>query len=359
MLSEGVPEPLGLTLDQGGANIAVMAARARSVMLCLFDAEGAREVGRITLSARTGDVFHGYVTGIAAGTRYGLRAAGAYDPASGDRYDLAKLLLDPYAIALDRPFRLDPAMMTFGAETAGVMPKGIATAVAAAPSPSRPRTPWAESVIYELHVRGFTRLNPAVQEAMRGTFAALGHPAVIAHLAGLGITAVEVMPSAAWIDERHLGPLGLRNYWGYNPVALMAPDPRLAPGGFAEIRAAVAALHAAGLEMILDVVLNHTGEGDETGPTLSLRGLDNRGYYRLLVADPSRYVNDTGCGNTLALDRPGALRLAIDALRFWTRETGSTAFALILQRHSAAAMTALMPLRHCFRQSLRTRSCAS
>ncbi len=324
--TEGAPEPLGLALDEGGANIAVAAARATSVMLCLFDARGERELERIALPARTGDVFHGHVAGVQEGARYGLRAAGPYDPARGDRYDPAKLLLDPYATAIDRPFRLDPAMMTAGAETAPVMPKAIATAAGPRPSAGRPRIAWAESVIYEAHVRGFTRLHPDIPEAIRGTFAALGHPAAIAHLSRLGITAVEVMPSAAWIDERHLGPLGLSNYWGYNPVAPMAPDPRLAPGGFAEIRQAVAALHAARIEMILDVVLNHTGEGDEWGPTLSLRGLDNRGYYRLLPADPARYVNDTGCGNTLALDRPGPLRLAMDALRLWASETGLDGF---------------------------------
>ncbi|MGH7105919.1 MAG: glycogen debranching protein GlgX, partial [Acetobacteraceae bacterium] len=326
MLTEGRPEPLGLTLDESGANIAVAAARAASVSLCLFDAEGERERVRIRLPGRTGSVFHGHLTGVEAGARYGLRAEGAYDPRTGDRYDPAKLLIDPYATALDRTLRLDPAMMTFGAETAEVMPKAIA-APAPAPFPDdRPGIPWADSVIYELHVRGFTRTHPAVPEAIRGTFAALGHPAVIAHLSGLGVTAVEVMPSAAWIDERHLGPIGLTDYWGYNPVALMAPDPRLAPGGFAEIRAAVAALHAVGIEMFVDVVLNHTGEGDERGPTLSLRGLDNRGYYRLSPEDRARYVNDSACGNTLALDRPAPLRLAMDALRLWALQTGLDGF---------------------------------
>ncbi|MGH7066436.1 MAG: glycogen debranching protein GlgX [Acetobacteraceae bacterium] len=326
MLSEGTPEPLGLTLDESGANIAVAADHATSVALCLFDAEGRHERERIWLPARTGGVFHGHVGGVAAGARYGLRAEGAYDPPGGDRFDPTKLLIDPYATALDRPFRLDDTMLQPGADTAGPMPKAIATAITDVTVADRPGIAWANTVIYELHVRGFTRTHPGIPEAIRGTFAALGHPAVTAHLSGLGVTAVEAMPSAAWIDETHLGPLGLTDYWGYNPVALMAPDPRLAPGGFAEIRAAVAALHAAGIELILDVVLNHTGEGDELGPTLSLRGLDNHGYYRLLPEDAARYVNDSGCGNTLALNRPAPLRLAMDALRRWALATGLDGF---------------------------------
>ncbi|MET0180617.1 MAG: glycogen debranching protein GlgX, partial [Novosphingobium sp.] len=189
-----------------------------------------------------------------------------------------------------------------------------------------PLARWDETILYELHVRGFTRRHPAVPEAIRGTFAGLAHPAAIEHLTRLSITSVEIMPCAAWIEERHLAPLGLTNYWGYNPVAAMAPEPRLAPGGWDEIRAAVAALAAAGIETIVDVVLNHSGEGDELGPTLSLRGLDNATYYRLRPDDPARYIDDAGCGNTLALDRAPVVRLAMDGLRAWVREAGVHGF---------------------------------
>ena len=321
----GQAEPLGLTLVRGGANVAVYSAHASAIELCLFDAAGQAESERITLPERTGDVFHGFVAGIGAGTRYGLRAHGPYDPRNGQRFNAAKLLVDPYATALDRPFSLHPAL--FGelpdgvtrndADSAPFVPKGIARLPFEAPATTGPRVPWADTIIYELHVRGFTRLLAAVPDAARGTCTGLAHPAAIAHLTRLGITTVELMPIAAAIDERHLAPLGLTNYWLYNPAALLVPDPRLAPGGIDELAACIAALHAAEIEVVLDVVLNHTGEGDALGPTVSLRGLDNLTYYRTVADDPGRYVNDTGCGNTLALDRPPVLRLAMDALRHY------------------------------------------
>ena len=206
-------------------------------------------------------------------------------PANGHRFNPSKLLLDPWATTIDRPFRLHPLLFDRDGprpeDTAALMPKAIVGAPSAAPVQNRPAFDWDRQVILEVHVRGFTMTHPDIPPAIRGTFAALGHPASIAHLTRLGITTVELMPSAAWVDERHLPPLNLSNYWGYNPIAFLAPDPRLAPGGWPEVRAAVDALHAAGLSVILDVVLNHSGESDELGPTLSLRGLDNAGYYRL------------------------------------------------------------------------------
>ncbi len=211
-------------------------------------------------------------------------------------------------------------------DSARFVPKAIAVPAIAAASAARPQVPWADTIVYELHVRGFTRLNPDVPESLRGTCAGLAHPAAIAHLLRLGVTTVELMPIAAAIDERHLPPLGLRNYWGYNPAALFVPDPRLAPGGIDELRACVDALHGAGIEVLLDVVLNHTGEGDALGPTVSLRGLDNATYYRSVAGDAARYVDDTGCGNTLALDRPPVLRLAMDALRYYTSAAGVDGF---------------------------------
>ncbi|MGO9483235.1 MAG: glycogen debranching protein GlgX [Rhodomicrobium sp.] len=328
-LSEGSPEPLGLTLDGAGANVAVYSAHAAAVELCLFDAQGKAEIERLRLPARTGNVFHVRFDGIAAGQRYGLRAYGPYAPSEGHRFNPAKLLADPYALMLDRPFAFSPAMLDFlpgapagdfrpdNADSAPFMPKAIATAPRPAVQRARAQRPWADTVIYELHVRGFTKLHPGVPEAIRGTFAGLAHPAAIGHLVKLGVTCAEIMPAAAWISERHLHAAGLTNYWGYNPVTLMAPDPRLAPGGWAEVAASVAALQAAGIEVILDVVLNHTGEGDQFGPTISLRGLDNASYYRLMPHDLRVPANDTGCGNTLALDRPPAVRLAMDGLRAW------------------------------------------
>jgi glycogen debranching enzyme GlgX/4-alpha-glucanotransferase len=337
-LSEGLPEPLGLTVDERGANIAVFSAHATAIELCLFSADGEAETERIRLPARTGDVFHGHLAGVKEGQRYGLRAHGPYAPAAGHRFNPAKLLVDPYALALDRPFPLAPAMFDCragsanpdprveDADSAPFMPKAIATRPAPAQAAPRPRRPWSDTVIYELHVRGFTMLHPRIPEGIRGTFAGLAHPAAVDYLVKLGVTAVEIMPCAAWIDERHLAAAGLTNYWGYNPIALMAPDPRLAPGGWDEVRASVAALHAAGIEVLIDVVLNHTGEGEEFGPTLCYRGLDNATYYRLQRGEPRHYVNDAGCGNTLALDRPPVMRLAMDGLRAWATLGGVDGF---------------------------------
>uniref|UniRef100_UPI0022EA1D77 glycogen debranching protein GlgX n=1 Tax=Falsiroseomonas oryzae TaxID=2766473 RepID=UPI0022EA1D77 len=327
--SAGRPEPLGARLTEDGANFAVPAPDATAVHVCIFDAQD-REIARIRLPGRTGAVHHGAVAGLAAGARYGLRAEGPWDPARGLRFNPAKLLVDPWARALDRPFALHPALFDTSdapdtADSAPFVPKAVlAPALPAAPrrvAAPRPR------VIYELHVKGFTARHPAIPAAIRGTFAGLGHPAAVAHLVALGVTTVELMPAAAWVDERHLPPLGLTNYWGYNPVAWLAPDPRLAPGGMAEVRAAVSALQEAGLEVILDVVLNHSGEGDALGPTLSLRGLGEAAFYRMR---DGRHLDDAGCGNTLALDRPWGLRLAMDALRSWAEGAGLNGFRLDL-----------------------------
>ena len=335
---DGSPEPFGLTLDARGANIAVYSAHAAAIELCLFDASGEAEIERLRLPCRTGDVFHGHFEGIAAGQRYGLRAHGPYAPEEGHQFNPAKLLADPYARLLDSPFAFAPAMLDYqrdaprgtfrrdAADSAPFMPKAIAIEPSAVRAALLPKRPWAETIIYELHVRGFTKLHPQVPEAFRGSFAGLAHPAAIEHLARLGVTCIEIMPAAAWIDERHLHSAGLTNYWGYNPVTFLAPDPRLAPGGWAEIAASVAAIKAAGIEVIIDVVLNHSGEGDEFGPTLSLRGLDNASYYRLSPQDLRVPINDTGCGNTLALDRAPVVRLAMDALRAWAELGGVDGF---------------------------------
>ncbi len=332
----GRPEPWGVVPAGDGVNAAFPSASAEGVDLCLFDDDGSVELERIPLVHRTGNVFHAQVAGVMPGRRYGLRVHGPFAPAAGLRFNPAKLLVDPWATRLDRPLalhpalfdtrRVDPAADPDIVDSAPFVPKAVIEAEVEAVAAGRPRVPWDRTVVYELGVKAFTALHPAVPAALRGTFAGLAHPASVEHLRALGVTTVEILPAAAWIDERHLPPLGLSNAWGYNPVAFCAPDPRLAPGGWAEVRAAVDALHEAGLELIVDVVLNHSGEADELGPTLSLRGLDNATFYRLRRDDPALYVNDAGCGNILALDRPPALRLAMDALRAWAIRGGVDGF---------------------------------
>jgi glycogen operon protein len=364
-VTDGRAEPLGAVADEAGVNFAVFSAHAESISVCLFDPADT-EVARLRLPGRTGDVFHGHVMGLQPGARYGLRAHGPWDPAHGHRFNAAKLLVDPYATALDRPFRLTPDLCDIDGpkpiDTAPLVPRAIVPpgdrpgTSSADPAPphdtaatrlephagasdpaearpalavalNRPAFDWGRQVIYELHVRGFTARHPALPPEQRGTFAGLAHPAVIAYLKDLGVTTIELMPSAAWIDDRHLPALGAANYWGYNPIAFLTPDPRLAPGGWQDVRAAVATLQAAGFAVLLDVVLNHSGEGDHLGPTLSLRGLDNATYYR---TKGDRFVNDAGCGNVLALDRPPVVRLAMDALRTWALRGGLDGFRLDL-----------------------------
>ena len=262
-IAPGSGMPLGVNEWDDGVNIAVVSRHATHLDFCLFDQRGEREIARLPLS-REGDTWSGFVAGIRPGARYGLRADGPFDAKAGHRFDPAKLLVDPYATGLDRPFVLHPelsAPRAAGIDTAQFMPKGVVAARAGTIA-AEPRMP---GFIYEIGVRAFTKNHPGVPVALRGTVAGLATPAVIEHLATLGVDTVELMPIAAWIDERHLPPLGLRNAWGYNPVTLMAPDPRLAPGGMEEIRRTVAALHAAGIGVILDVVYNHTGESDVEG----------------------------------------------------------------------------------------------
>jgi len=307
-----------VTLTPEGANVAVVSRHATRIFVCLF--EGEDEVARLPLRERLGDVHYGFLPDLTEGMAYGLRAAGPWAPEQGHRFDTAKLLLDPYATRLSGPFRHAPQLMQFGAETAPLVPSAIAAHV---PADAKALPPQRPEFIYEVPVKAFTRLHPEVPEAKRGTVAALAEPAIIAHLTQLGVDTVELMPLCAFIDERHLPALGLSNAWGYNPVSFLAPDPRLAPGGLREIRATVDALHAAGIRVILDMVLNHTGESDVHGTTLSLRGLDHALYFR---HNQGQLVNDTGCGNTLALDEPHAMQLAMDALRSWATRTGVDGF---------------------------------
>jgi glycogen operon protein len=278
--------------------------------LCLFDATGVQQWHH-RLTRHEDDIHFAFVEGITEGQHYGLRAHGPYDPAAGHHFDHHKLLLDPYAKAISEPFQYTPPLSRHGAETAHLVPKAIASAEL----PVIPvRMPHEPGLIYELNVRGFSMRHPDVPEAKRGTIAALAEPAIIKHLKSIGADTIELMPIAAWIDERHLVNLGLRNAWGYNPVSFFAIEPRLAPGGLQELRDTVSILHEHGINVLLDVVFNHTGEGDALGPTLSLRGLDNKAHYRLFHG---AYVNDAGTGNTLALDRPHNVNLVLEALRHW------------------------------------------
>jgi glycogen operon protein len=316
--AQALPFPLGVTPSAGGANVAVVSRHASRILVSLFD--GALETARIALDHRLGDVHFGFVPGLVAGVHYGLRAEGPWDPEHGQRFDPEKLLLDPYATQITGPFHHLPDLMQRGTETSLLVPKAIAGHAAADAQALPPHRP---QFIYEVPVKGFTMLHPDVPPETRGTVAALAEPVIIEHFKRLGVDTVELMPLAAWIDERHLPALGLANAWGYNPVSFLAPDPRLAPGGLAEIRATVDALHAAGIRVVLDVVLNHTGESDVHGTTLSLRGLDEALYYRHANGE---LINDTGCGNTLALDEPAVLQLAMDALRSWAMRTGIDGF---------------------------------
>jgi glycogen operon protein len=322
----GFPAPLGATPGADGTRFAVWSGAAERLWVCLFDPATGVETDRIPLDPVPGGTHTAFVPGLVPGARYGLRADGPYAPAAGQWFDPAKLLVDPHAVALDRPFTWDPRLAApreAACDNAPWVPKAIVTAL---PPPAAPPPPVFRpgGLIYELHVRGFTRLHPDVPPRLRGTVAALAHPAIIAHLIRLCIDAVELMPITAWIDERHLPPLGLTNAWGYNPVAFLAPDPRLCPGGIAELAATTAALREAGIGVILDVVFNHTGEGDAQGPTLSLRGLDARAYYR--HEPDGRLVNDTGTGNTLACDLPATRRLILDALRHFVGQAGVDGF---------------------------------
>ena len=307
----------GATVTPSGVDFAVISRDATRLTLCLFDGEKETRLAML----RDGDLHHLTVAGIKPGQAYGYRAAGPWEPEKALLFDDSKLLADPYALALDRPFVFDPRLGERSLDTAALVPRSIVcdpVAVAVEPPKFQPG-----GLIYEINVRGFSMRHPGIPPELRGTIAALAHPAIIAHLTKLKVDAVELMPVVAWIDERHLPPLGLHNAWGYNPVVPMALDPRLAPGGLAELRDTVAALHRAGIGVILDLVLNHTGESDALGPTLSLRGLDSRYYAR--NSDGS-LANHAGTGNMLDAARPMVRKLMLDSLRHFVRHCGVDGF---------------------------------
>ena len=329
---EGLPFPLGATWDGLGVNFALFSANATRVELCLFDGDG-RETERITLPEHTDEVWHGYLPDARPGQVYGYRVHGPYEPRAGHRFNPNKLLLDPYAKQIVGQLQWNDALFGYvighpdgdlsfdERDSAPYVPKArVIDPAFTWGGERRPQIPWDHTVIYETHVRGYTMRHPRVPPELRGTFAGLAVQEVIDYIRNLGVTAVELMPVHAFVDDKYLLDMGLRNYWGYNTLGFFAPQPRyLATSTVAEFKEMVAHFHDAGLEVLLDVVYNHTAEGNENGPTLSLRGIDNQSYYRL-AEDPRHYINDTGTGNTLNLSHPRVLQLVTDSLRYWAND---------------------------------------
>ncbi|QJE95696.1 glycogen debranching protein GlgX [Luteolibacter luteus] len=321
----GKPVPLGATFDGRGVNFALFSDHATRVELCLFDSVDAEaESRRIALPERTAQVWHGYLPDVRAGQIYGYRVYGPHAPAKGHLFRPCKVLLDPYAKEIARDVRWHPAIMDDESDSAPFAPLARVADFSFAWHGDRPPlTPWHQTVVYELHVKGFTRQHPGVPERLRGTYAALASPAAVGHLKDLGVTAVELLPVHYHVDEPHLAESGRTNYWGYNTLGYFAPDPRFSASGpegaVAEFQEMVRVLHSAGMEVILDVVYNHTGEGNHCGPMLSFRGIDNAAYYRL-AEDRTHYVDFTGCGNSLNVAHPHSLQLIMDSLRHWVQE---------------------------------------
>jgi isoamylase len=330
-LLPGSPHPRGATWDGLGANFAVFSAHASRVDLCVFDPAGRREIARLPLPECTDEVFHGYLPEARPGLLYGYRAYGPYRPEQGHRFNHHKLLIDPYARGLARDLSWTDALFGYSLgsrrrdlsfdrrDSAAAMPRSVLCDDSFNwGNDQNPRRPWSDTVIYEMHVRGFTMRCEALPERHRGTFAGLTNPFVIDHLVNLGVTAVEFLPVHAFLQDRFLVEKGLRNYWGYSTLAFFAPERRyLYDASADDLRVAVRRLHAAGIEVILDVVYNHTCEGSELGPTLSWRGLDNASYYRSVAGQPRHLVNDTGTGNTLNTSHPRVLQMVLDSLRHW------------------------------------------
>ncbi|MCS5735228.1 glycogen debranching protein GlgX [Herbiconiux daphne] len=330
--TRSLPYPLGFSFIDGRANYALYSETADDVYVCTFDEDGTET--RVHLDERTGHVFHGFVDGAGVGTRYGLRVEGPWDPAHGLQHNVNKLLLDPHATAVQGGY--DWGQAVFGhdlnhpeerddTDSAASTPRCVITDDSFDWGDDRaPRTLLSESIIYEVHVKGFTMLHPDIPDEIRGTYAALGHPAAIKHLTDLGVTAVELLPVQQFVQDSHLEEKGLRNYWGYNSIGFFAPHNEYAASDdgsqVAEFKQMVKALHAAGLDVILDVVYNHTAEGNDLGPTLSFKGIDNASYYRLVEGDEQHYFDTTGTGNSLNVGHPAALGLIMDSLRYWVTE---------------------------------------
>lgn len=357
-VEEGFPDPLGATFDGRGVNFAVFSENADRVELCLF--VGGKEK-RLPMKARTQHIHHVYIPGAGPGLLYGYRVYGPYAPQHGHRFNPNKLLMDPYALAWEGHFELSDADFgyTIGdpAQDLSFDPRDNAAHAPKArvvdlngdwnwEGDRHPRTPWSQTLIYELHVKGLTYLHPRIPRELRGTYRGLAHPEVVEHLLSLGVTALELLPVQSILDERRLRQMGLRNYWGYGTINYFRPAARYATAwGLQDFREMVKELHRAGLEVILDVVYNHTGEGSHLGPTLSYRGLDNASYYRLQPEQPRFYRDYTGCGNTLNTDHPQVLQLVMDSLRFWVEEMHVDGFrydlATALARHRSSFLDAI------------------
>jgi isoamylase len=331
----GDPTILGATPDANGTNFAIFSAHAERIELCLFDKNGQHETDRITLPEYTNEIWHGYVPGVMPGQLYGYRVHGPCDPANGHRFNANKLLVDPYARELVGKVDWSPAHFGYDTESeekdlsfsttdnARAMPKCRVIDPKAYDwgTDHGPGTAWAQTIFYETHVKGFTKLNPAIPENLRGTFEGLGHEAAIAYIKSLGISTVELLPIHEFPDDSFLEARGLRNYWGYNTLGFFAPAQRYyGPAGMNGFRSMIRAFHDANIEVVLDVVYNHTAEGNEMGPTLSWKGIDNFAYYRTMPDDPRFYINDTGTGNTVNTSHPRVLQMITDSLRYWTEQ---------------------------------------
>ena len=336
LLQEGSPHPRGALWDGRGTNFTLFSANAKRVELCLFDASGEKEVERVVLPEYTDQIFHGYLPEVKPGQLYGFRVHGPYDPEHGHRFNPNKLLLDPYSRTHTGKLVWDPAVFGYqmesgddrtydGRDSAPFMPKCVVADMhrPGVAERGQPRNYWSNSIIYEAHVRGLTKLHPKVPEHLRGTYAGLGTPEVIQHIRDLGITAVELMPVHTFVTDKFLTDKGLTNFWGYNTIGFFAPHPDYAAdplNSVREFKDMVARFHEAGLEVILDVVFNHTAEGNEMGPTLSFKGIDNSSYYQLHPDNPRYYNNDTGTGNTFNLAHPRVMQMVTDSLRYWVQE---------------------------------------
>jgi isoamylase len=332
-IREGSPFPLGASWDGLGVNFALFSANATKVELCLFDHEGRKELERLELPEYTDEVWHGYLPTARPGTVYGYRVHGPYEPDAGHRFNPNKLLIDPYAKQLVGTLSWGPELFGYrmdspdkdlsfdDRDSAHLVPKArVVDPAFTWGAERRPSVPWDRTIFYEMHVKGFTKLNERIREEERGTFAGLAHAEVANYLRALGVTTAELLPVHAFVDDSYLIEKGLRNYWGYNSIAFFAPEPRYLRSPFVnEFKEMVNQFHAAGIEVVLDVVYNHTAEGNELGPTLSLKGIDNASYYRLLP-EKRYYINDTGTGNTVNLSHQRVLQMVADSLRYWVQE---------------------------------------
>ncbi|HEY6133033.1 MAG TPA: alpha-amylase family glycosyl hydrolase, partial [Rubrivivax sp.] len=330
----GKPYPRGANWDGMGVNFALFSEHAERVELCLFDASGRNEIARLAFREQTDQIFHGYLPQARPGQLYGYRVYGPYRPNDGHRFNGNKLLLDPYARHIVGSIRWHDALFGYRVgsaqgdlsfdrrDSAPYLPRcKVIEPAFSWGDDRRPAVPWHETVIYELHVGGFTRLHPEVPPALRGTYAGLSCAPVIEYFKRLGVTTIELMPVHSFLDDRHLVERGLRNYWGYNTIGYFAPEHRYSASGKAgEFKTMVRTLHEAGMEVLLDVVYNHTAEGNEFGPTLAFRGIDNASYYRLSPEGPRHYQDFTGCGNTLNMQHPRVLQLVMDSLRRFVNE---------------------------------------